>query len=88
MSLKIGNTALGVDQLKEQTPIWYQALLGALVTIVVPSTGTYISQIPSDILSDSNKVFIGVTVTWVVALFYAVGFFLGKINKIENTNGN
>ena len=75
----------GFDQLGNPAPRLYTRFVNAMIMFVVPATGTYIAAIPVEILSDIKKLFIGLTVTYVVALLKGLEYFLGDSTITEQT---
>lgn len=68
---------IGFDQLGVSAPVFYRRLVNALIIIVVPATGTLITQLPTSVLSEETKIITGVFVSYVVALLKALEFVLG-----------
>ena len=67
----------GVKQLSKPTPLGYKRFLNVMIIIIVPSTATIITQIPSLALSDEWIIFIGLMSIYITGLLKAVGMLLG-----------
>jgi putative effector of murein hydrolase LrgA (UPF0299 family) len=68
---------IGLDQLHRPAPRWYSRLVNALILFVVPATGTAVASLPPEMLSDKWKVFIGIAVSYLIALLKALQYIIG-----------
>ena len=67
---------IGFDQFNSPVPVKYERFLNFLISVVVPSTATLIVSLP--IATDNVKMYVGLGVTWLIAILTGLKYFLGS----------